>query len=96
MAIPVISSSKTTHFCSFGFTSTFSLGKNGIDLLRKLKQEFCESITPSSSKRFLIPNTRSTFSCISETKVKISNLWFLMVIITGMTNNTPTYYPLPN
>ena len=94
MAIPVISSSKaaskTTSFYSFGFTSTFPLGKNGMDLLRKLKQEFHESIIPSSSKRFLIPNTRATFSCISETKVKISNLWFLIAIITGMTNNTPT------
>ena len=99
MAILVISSSKaaskTIIFCSFGFTSTFSFEKNGIDPLGKLKQEFPESITPSSSKRFLIPNTRSTFSCISETKVKISNLWFWIVIITGMTNNTPTYCPLP-
>ena len=75
MAIPDISStkgaSKTMSFCSFGFTSTFFLGKNGMDLFRKLKQDSCESITPSSSNRFLIPRTRSTFSCISEANVNI-------------------------
>ena len=99
MAIPVISSSngasKTIIFCSFGLLQPFLLEKRGTDLFRKLKQEFCESITPSSSKRFLIPNTRSTFSCITGTNVKISNLWFCIVIITGMTNSTHTYYPLP-
>ena len=56
MAIPEISSRKgalrTTNFCSFGFTKTFSLGKNGIDLFRKLTQESHESITPSSSNKF--------------------------------------------
>ena len=50
MAIPIISSSKGTSkaisFCSLGFISNFPFGKNGIDLFRKLKQEFCESITP--------------------------------------------------
>ena len=51
--------------------------------------------TPSSSNKFLIPNTRSTFSCISDTSVKISNLYFCIVIVMGMTNNTPTYCPLP-
>ena len=42
MAIPDISSTKgasrTINFCSFGFTDTFSLGKNGIDLFRKLNR----------------------------------------------------------
>ena len=42
-----------------------------------------------------MPITRSTFSYISDTSVKISNLCFWIVIITGMTNNTPTYCPLP-
>ena len=44
-----------TNFCPFGLTSTFSFGKKGIDLFRKLKQESCVSITPSNSKIFLIP-----------------------------------------
>ena len=66
-----------------------------MDLFRKLTQESCESITPSSSNKFLIPITRSTFSYISDTSVNISNLCFCIVIITGMTNNTTTYCPLP-
>ena len=99
IAIPDISSikgtSKTIHFSSLCFTWTFSFGKNGMDLFRKLKQESHESITPSSSNTFLIPRTRSTFSCISDTNVKISNLCFCIVITTGMTNNTLTYCLLP-
>ena len=66
-----------------------------MDLFKKLRHESHESITPSSSNRFLIPRTRSTFSCISETSVKISNLCFCIVMITGIRNNTPTYCPLP-
>ena len=80
-----------TNLCSFSFISIFSLGKNGIDLCKKLKQKSCKSITPYSSKMFLIPKNKSTFSCISETGVKISNLWPYMSIITGITNSTPTY-----
>ena len=52
----------TTILCTFGGIAVFSLGKMGWDLLRKLKQEPHESITPSSSNTFLIPKTRSTFS----------------------------------
>ena len=66
--------STTTIFCTFGWISVFSLGKNRMDLFRKLKQELHESITPSSSKTFLIPKTKSTFTWISETRVKLSNL----------------------
>ena len=66
MAIPDSSSMKgasiTTIFCVFGAISTDVTGKNGIDLLRKLKQESHGSITPSSSKIFSIPITRSTLS----------------------------------
>ena len=66
MAIPDISSTKgasrTINFCFFGFTETVFLGKKGIDLFRKLTQESHGSITPSSSNKFLIPITRSTFS----------------------------------
>ena len=65
-----------------------------MDLFRKLTQESYESIIPPNSNKFLIPNTRSTFSCISDTSVKISNLCFCIVIITGMTNDTPTHCPL--
>ena len=54
--------STTTIFCNFGAISTVVAGKNGIDLLRKLKHKSLESITPSNSKMFFIPMTRSTLS----------------------------------
>ena len=64
--IPDISStngaSTMTNFCSFDLISVFSLGKKGMDLFRKLKQESHESITPSNSNMFLIPKAKSTFS----------------------------------
>ena len=54
MAIPDISlmkgASTMTIFCDFGAISTVITGKNGIDLLRKLKHDSLELITPSSSK----------------------------------------------
>ena len=50
------------NFCSFGFKTMHSFGKMGQDLFKKLKQQTCEFITPSSSNTFLITNTRSTFS----------------------------------
>ena len=66
MAIPDNSSMKgasmMTIFCDFGTISTVVTGKNGIDLLRKLKHDSLESITPSSSKMFFIPMTKSTLS----------------------------------
>ena len=49
-----------TIFCDGGAISTVDTGKNGIDLQRKLKHESCESITPSNSKMFFIPMTKST------------------------------------
>ena len=64
MAIPDSSSMKgapiTTIFCIFGVISTAITGDNGIDLLRKLKQESHELVTPSSSKIFFIPITKPT------------------------------------
>ena len=49
MAIPDNSSIKgastVTNFCDAGATSTVVTGKNGIDLLRKLKQDSFEAIT---------------------------------------------------
>ena len=54
MAIPDNSSMKgastMTILCDFGAISTVVTGKNGIDLLRKLKHESCKSIMPSNSK----------------------------------------------
>ena len=95
MAIPDIFSinraSTMISFYSLGFTCTFSLGKKGMDLFKKLIQESCESITPSNSKMFLIPKTKSTFSWISDTKVNTPNLCSCMVKITGITNNIPIY-----
>ena len=56
MAIPDNSfmkvASTITIFCDFGAISIVITGKNGIDLLRKLKHESPESITPSNSKIF--------------------------------------------
>ena len=99
MAIPDNSSIKgdstMTIFCDVGATSTFVIGKNGIDLLIKLKQDSLESITPSNSNMFFILMTRSTLSCISDTKVKILNLCPCIFIITGITNSTLTYCQFP-
>ena len=99
MAIPDSSSMKgaslMTIFCDVGAISTVVTGKNGIDLLRKLKHESLESITPSNLKMFFIPITKSTLSWISDTKVKILNLCPCMSTITGITNNTLTYCPFP-
>ena len=99
MAIPdnslIKGASTMTIFCYAGATSTFVTGKNGIDLLRKLKQDSLEAITPSNSNMFFIPITRSTLSCISDTKVKISNLCPCISIITGIKNSTLMYCPFP-
>ena len=62
------------NLCSFGFSITCSLGKNGIELFRILKHDSYEFKIPSSSNIFFIPKTKSTFSCISDTRVNISNL----------------------
>ena len=67
----------------------------GIDLFKKLKQQSHEFITPSMSNIFLIPKTRSTFSCISDTKVYISNLYPCMSTIIGIMNSTLMNFPFP-
>ena len=36
------------NFCSLGFNTIYSFGKNGIDLFRKLKQRSREFIMPSN------------------------------------------------
>ena len=42
--------------------------------MNMLKQHSHEFITPSNSNTFLLPKTKSTFSCISDTWVYTSNL----------------------
>ena len=83
------------NFCSFGFRTICSVGKNGIDLFKKLKDDSHEFIIPSNSNIFFMPNTKSTFSCISETNAYISNLWSWISIIIGMLNNTLMNCPFP-
>ena len=78
------------NFCSLGLSMMHSLGKMDRDLFKNLKQQSCEFTTPSSLNTFLIPNTRATFSWISETRVYILNLCLCMSIITGIINNTLT------
>ena len=83
------------NFCSFGFRIICSLGKNGIDLFKKLKVDSHESIIPSNSNIFFIPITKSMFSCISDTNAWISNLFPCISITIGIINNTLTNCPLP-
>ena len=79
IAKPDISStngaSTLSNFCSFSFKIILSLGNKGIDIFKKLKQHSHEFIIPSYLNMFLIPRTRSIFSCISDTQVYTSNLW---------------------
>ena len=77
-------------FCCFGFNTIHSFGKMGKDLFKKLKQQSHEFITPSNSNMFLIPNTRSMFSWISDTNVHVSNLCLCMSTIIGIMNRTLT------
>ena len=95
IAIPNISSIKgdsiSINFFSPGFTITCSHGNIGIDLLKNLKLDFLESITPSNLNKFLIPRTMSTLSNISDTNMNISSLCLFISTITSITNNTPTY-----
>ena len=68
IAIPDISSTNGDligiNFFSHGFTTTCSLGNIGIDLLKNLKHDSQESITPSNSNKFFIPKTMPTLSNI--------------------------------
>ena len=78
IANPDISSingaSNIINLCSFGFNTIYSFGKIGKDLFKKLQQQAHAIMTPSSTNTFLIPKTKSTLTCISDTKVYISNL----------------------
>ena len=99
IANPDISSIKGAstfiNLCPFGFNTMCSFGKIGIDLIKKLKQQSHEFMTPSNSNIFLIPKTKSTFSCISDTKVYISNLCPSISTIIGIMNNTLLNCPFP-
>ena len=65
MANPDISSMNDActfnNFCSLGFYTMHSFGKNGIDLFKKMKQQSHDFIMPSNLNIFLIPKTKSTF-----------------------------------
>ena len=88
MARPEISSTNDAsiimNFLSFGFNTTCSFEKNGIDCFRYLNEESYMSITPSNSNTFFMPKTKSTFSCIADTSVNTSNLCPCTSIITGI------------
>ena len=47
-----------------------------MDLFKKLQQQSHEVITHSYSNIFLIPKTKSTFSCISDTNVTNGNIYY--------------------
>ena len=99
MTNPYISSmngaSTFINFCSLGFNTMHSFGMNGIDLFKKLKQQSDELTIPFSSNIFLIPKTKSTFSCIYDTNIYISNLCPCISTIIGIMNMTLTNCPLP-
>ena len=52
-------------------------------------------MTPSNSNVFLIPRTKAMFSCISDTKVYISNLCLCISTIIGIMNKTLMNCPFP-
>ena len=52
---PIKGASIFINHCSFGFSIICSLGKNDIDLFRKLKHDYHEFIIPSHSNIFFIP-----------------------------------------
>ena len=80
---------------SIDFNTMYSFEKISIDLFKKLKQQSHEFMTPSNSDIFFILETKSTFSCISDTKVYILKLCPCMSIITDIMNNTLTNCPFP-
>ena len=82
-----------SNLCFLDLNTIHSFGKIGVDLIKKLKQQSHEFMIPSNSNIFLIPKTRSTFSCISDTKVYILNLCPCMSTIFGIMNNTLMNYP---
>ena len=72
------------NLCTFDFSMIHFFEKLGKDLFKNLKQQSHEFLTPSDSNTFLIPNTRSMFSWLSDTNVYISNLCPWISTITGI------------
>ena len=95
IAMPDISSINRTsigiNFFSPGFIITCSLGNIRINLPKNLKLDSLESIIPSNSNRFFIPRTYQHYQICLDTNVNSSNLCPFISMITGITNNTPTY-----
>ena len=98
IASPDISSingaSTFISFCSFGFSNMCSFGKIGKDLFRKLKQQFCEFLTPFNSNMFLIPRTKSML-CGFLILACIFHICLCMSIIMGIMNKMLTKCPFP-
>ena len=73
IAYPEISSMNRvltfTSFCSSGFNMSSFSEYIGTDLFKTSNLQSLEFITPWDSNTFFIPNTKSTFSCISDTQV---------------------------
>ena len=98
MAIPdnslIKGASTMTIFCDAGAISTVGTGKNGIDLLRKLKQDSLESIMPSNSNMFY---SHDQIYIVMYFRDQSKNFKSMSVYIynTGITNNTLTYCPFP-
>ena len=93
--LPTNGASIIINICSFCFKTICSFAKIGINIFKKLKHYSHEFIMPSNSNIFCMPNTRSTFSCMSNNNVKISNLWPCISITTAMMNNTIPNCPFP-
>ena len=70
-------------------------GKIGKDLFKKLKQQSHKFMTPSIYNIFLIPKTKSMFSCISDTKVYILSLCPCISTIIGIMNKSLMNCPFP-
>ena len=79
MTYPEISSMEVASIfislCSLGFSIAFAIEKNCIELFeRKLKHNSLELLYLLIHIYSLFPTMRSTFSCISETNIDISNV----------------------
>ena len=81
------------NLCFFVFNIMHSFGKIGKDLFKKLKEQSHEFIIPSNSNIFLIPKTKSMFSCLSDNKVYIFNLCLCISTIIGIMNRTLMNFP---
>ena len=58
-----------TNFCSLHFNISSFSGYMGTDLFKNSNLQSLEFIIPSNSNTFFMPKTKSTFSCILDTRV---------------------------